>query len=121
MCTFSRTPEDKFYCVLFLPINSPLKDLVVGSAMHSPSLARRAAAYQAIKQLHQSGEIDNNLMPLGTFLKFFFIIIWLVVFSFITRNPFRKAAKKKAIFLLVALFPSLEPCHLRLFALLFKW
>ena len=72
---YFRTPDEKFYCVLFLPINSPLKDLVVGGAMHSPSLARRAAAYQAIVQLHQSGEIDNNLMPLGMYVRFFFYII----------------------------------------------
>ena len=42
-----------FYCAFFLPINSPLKSLVLGRVMASPALARRAAAYSACVQLHQ--------------------------------------------------------------------
>ena len=53
------------YCVLFLPINSPLKRLVVGAVMPSPSLARRSAAYTACVALHEAGELDGGMMPVG--------------------------------------------------------
>ena len=53
------------YCVLFLPINSPLKNLVVGKVMPSPALARRSAAYTACVLLHQLGELDHMMVPVG--------------------------------------------------------
>ena len=54
-----------FYCALYLPINSPLKTLVVGRTMPSPALARRAAAYEATRLLHQARELDQAMLPLG--------------------------------------------------------
>ena len=67
--TPSWTVEDAegggFYCAIYLPINSPLKSLVVGQAMPSQALARRAAAYAACVQLHNLGELDNMMLPLG--------------------------------------------------------
>merc|ERR1719242_472398 len=53
------------YCVLFLPINSPLKKLVVGKVMPSPALARRSAAYTACVELHRIGELDDMMVPVG--------------------------------------------------------
>ena len=53
------------YCVLFLPINSPLKKLLVGKVMPSPALARRSAAYTACVELHRIGELDDMMVPVG--------------------------------------------------------
>ena len=53
------------YCALFLPINSPLKCLIVGEVMPSPALARRSAAYNACVMLHKKGELDDGMMPVG--------------------------------------------------------
>jgi endoribonuclease Dicer len=54
-----------FYCAIFLPINSPLKRLVVGQVMPSQALARRAAAYSVCVALRQLGELDPMMLPLG--------------------------------------------------------
>ena len=35
-----RTADDHFFCCLFLPINSPLKEMMVGLVMPTQSLAR---------------------------------------------------------------------------------
>jgi len=58
-------PGPGFYCALFLPINSPLKQLVAGRVMPSPALARRAAAYEACVTLHGLGELDSAMLPVG--------------------------------------------------------
>ncbi|KNC21436.1 Endoribonuclease Dcr-1 [Lucilia cuprina] len=48
-----------------LPINSPLKYDIVGLPMPTHILARRIAALQACIELHKSGELDDNLQPIG--------------------------------------------------------
>jgi len=63
--TVEPSPEGGYYCVLFLPINSPLKGLIIGQVMPSGALARRSAAYNACIQLHSMGELDNMMMPVG--------------------------------------------------------
>ena len=63
--TVEPASDGGHYCVLFLPINSPLKGLVVGKVMPSAALARRSAAYTACVQLHQAGELDSNMVPVG--------------------------------------------------------
>ena len=52
-----------YYSALFLPINSPVKSLIVGDVMPSLALARRSAAFTACVKLHQHGELDDNMMP----------------------------------------------------------
>lgn len=54
-----------FSCHLRLPINSPIKWLIVGVPMPSISLAKQAAAFQTVSILHTNGELDDTLMPIG--------------------------------------------------------
>jgi len=63
--TVEPAAEGGHYCALFLPINSPLKGLVVGQVMPSAALARRSTAYNACVKLHQIGELDNMMLPVG--------------------------------------------------------
>ncbi|OQR80281.1 endoribonuclease Dicer-like [Tropilaelaps mercedesae] len=58
--------EDGFYqCSLRLPINSPLKGVIIGDKMLSPVLAKQVAALKAVEMLHKAGDIDDHLSPLG--------------------------------------------------------
>jgi len=63
--TVEPASDGGYYCALFLPINSPLKSLVVGQVMSSPALARRSAAYTACVSLHKMGELDSMMLPVG--------------------------------------------------------
>lgn len=54
-----------YSCSIRLPINSPLKQTIKGVLMPSKVLAKRIAALQVCKLLHQIGELDDNLMPVG--------------------------------------------------------
>lgn len=54
-----------YSCSIRLPINSPLKKTINGIPMPTKVLAKRVAALQVCKLLHQMGELDNNLMPVG--------------------------------------------------------
>ncbi|XP_048002466.1 endoribonuclease Dcr-1 [Leguminivora glycinivorella] len=63
-----RTPsgfQDAWVCTLRLPLNCPVKYNIVGHPMPTRVLARRMAALQACRILHKSGELDDNLMPIG--------------------------------------------------------
>lgn len=63
--TCNKLNTTLYTCSIRLPINSPLKQTVKGICMPSKVLAKRAAALQVCKMLHQIGELDNNLMPVG--------------------------------------------------------
>ncbi|KAL0858364.1 hypothetical protein ABMA27_012247, partial [Loxostege sticticalis] len=57
-----------FICTLRLPLNCPVKYNIyniVGHPMPTRVLARRMVALQACRILHKSGELDNQLMPIG--------------------------------------------------------
>ncbi|PSN49931.1 Endoribonuclease Dcr-1 [Blattella germanica] len=54
-----------FICTVRLPINSPVKQDIVGLPMPSRVLARRIAALETCKVLHKTQELDDNLMPVG--------------------------------------------------------
>ncbi|XP_021929010.1 endoribonuclease Dcr-1-like isoform X4 [Zootermopsis nevadensis] len=54
-----------YVCTVRLPINSPVKHDIVGLPMPSKVLARRIAALETCKVLHQAQELDDNLMPVG--------------------------------------------------------
>ncbi|GAB0099255.1 Endoribonuclease Dcr-1 [Sergentomyia squamirostris] len=54
-----------YKCSLRLPINSPLKCDINGYFMPTRTLARRIAALIACRLLHQCGELDDNLQPIG--------------------------------------------------------
>lgn len=54
-----------YSCSIRLPINSPLKRTIAGATMPTRVLAKRIAALQVCKILHQMGELDDNLMPVG--------------------------------------------------------
>lgn len=54
-----------FVCTLRLPLNCPVKYNIVGHPMPTVVLARRMVALQACRILHKSGELDNQLMPIG--------------------------------------------------------
>lgn len=57
--------DGKFICNLRLPINSPVKKTIVSPPMPNCLLARRAAAFLTCQLLHKTGELDNNLLPIG--------------------------------------------------------
>ncbi|XP_067013187.2 endoribonuclease Dcr-1 [Anabrus simplex] len=54
-----------YICTLRLPINSPVKQDIVGLPMPSQVLARRIAALDACQVLHKAKELDDNLLPVG--------------------------------------------------------
>ncbi|KAK3597389.1 hypothetical protein CHS0354_040114 [Potamilus streckersoni] len=54
------------YCAkLRLPINSPIKQEVKGVPMQTEVLAKKAVALKMCEILHQRGELDDKLMPVG--------------------------------------------------------
>ncbi|XP_060808099.1 endoribonuclease Dcr-1 [Amyelois transitella] len=54
-----------YICTLRLPLNCPVKYNIVGHPMKTRVLARRMVALQACRILHKSGELDEQLMPIG--------------------------------------------------------
>ncbi|CAB3402204.1 unnamed protein product [Caenorhabditis bovis] len=58
---------ETMYCAeLLLPINSPIKKAIkLQDPMKSKKLAQMAVALEACRQLHQKGELDDNLLPKG--------------------------------------------------------
>ncbi|ESP02872.1 hypothetical protein LOTGIDRAFT_111015 [Lottia gigantea] len=48
-----------------LPINSPIKLQIEGIAMPTKKLAQKAAAQKACEMLHKTGELDEQLQPVG--------------------------------------------------------
>ncbi|KAK9890121.1 hypothetical protein WA026_008931 [Henosepilachna vigintioctopunctata] len=57
--------RDGYICHIRLPINSPVKGVISSPAMFNSLLARRAAAFMTCQLLHKTGELDNNLQPIG--------------------------------------------------------
>ncbi|XP_061400920.1 endoribonuclease Dcr-1 [Musca vetustissima] len=65
-CAYTvRNGTIMYQYTLRLPINSPLKYDIIGLPMPTHVLARRMTALQACIALHSSGELDNNLQPIG--------------------------------------------------------
>ncbi|OWF53355.1 endoribonuclease Dicer-like [Mizuhopecten yessoensis] len=54
-----------YSATLRLPINSPLKEEIQGIPMPTRMLAKQAVALKACEILHKSGEIDDQLLPIG--------------------------------------------------------
>nr|AUZ94233.1 dicer-1 [Recilia dorsalis] len=54
-----------YYCTVRLPINSPVKQDIIGHPMPTRVLAKRIAALETCRVLHESKELDDNLQPLG--------------------------------------------------------
>ncbi|XP_053622668.1 endoribonuclease Dcr-1 [Plodia interpunctella] len=59
------TTHTAYICTLRLPLNCPVKYNIVGHPMKTRVLARRMVALQACRILHKSGELDDQLMPIG--------------------------------------------------------
>nr|CAB3238000.1 endoribonuclease Dicer [Phallusia mammillata] len=57
--------EVGYKCSLQLPINSHVREKIQGAVMSTVLLAQRAVAMETCKRLHQAGELDDNLMPIG--------------------------------------------------------
>ncbi|XP_055587591.1 endoribonuclease Dcr-1 isoform X2 [Uranotaenia lowii] len=60
-----RNGHTLFQYTIRLPINSPLKEDVLGLPMPTEILARRIAAYIACRVLFKAGELDDTLQPIG--------------------------------------------------------
>ncbi|GLG98532.1 Endoribonuclease Dcr-1 [Gryllus bimaculatus] len=61
-----RSSDQTIYiCTVRLPINSPVKQDIVGLPMPTRVLARRIAALEACRILHKARELDDNLLPVG--------------------------------------------------------
>ncbi|XP_067682625.1 endoribonuclease Dicer-like [Haliotis asinina] len=63
MVTDTDTPM--FVASLRLPVNSSIKQEIMGVAMPSKKLAKMAVALKMCEKLHKAGELDDNLMPVG--------------------------------------------------------
>ncbi|XP_069696429.1 endoribonuclease Dcr-1 [Periplaneta americana] len=63
--TVTENDHTSYICTVRLPINSPVKQDIVGPPMPTRVLARRIAALEACKVLHRAQELDDNLMPVG--------------------------------------------------------
>ncbi|CAM1325416.1 DICER1 (predicted), partial [Pycnogonum litorale] len=61
----SDDPDKMYQCSLYLPINSPVKEIVTGKPMPGMKLAKMAVALKTCEILHKYGELDDNLLPLG--------------------------------------------------------
>lgn len=64
-CKTVRNGFTLFQYTLRLPINSPMKHDILGLPMPTQTLAKRVAALVACRTLHRSGELDDNLQPIG--------------------------------------------------------
>ncbi|XP_033733992.1 LOW QUALITY PROTEIN: endoribonuclease Dicer-like [Pecten maximus] len=67
-CTIHLTQkggQTVYRATLRLPINSPLKEEIQGIHMPTKMLAKQAVALKACEILHKSGEIDDQLLPVG--------------------------------------------------------
>lgn len=60
-----QVAPNAYVCSLRLPINSPVKQTVISPPMPNSLLARRVAAFFTCRLLHQAGELDDNLQPVG--------------------------------------------------------
>lgn len=59
------TDEGKqYYCEVRLPINSPVRQAIIGPQAPTKALAMRLAAFTACKVLHSVGELDTNMCPI---------------------------------------------------------
>ncbi|GFS16244.1 endoribonuclease Dicer [Elysia marginata] len=63
-CRLERI-EAQYVAYLRLPINSPVKQELQGPAMRSKKLAKMAVALEMCKILHEKGELDDQLLPVG--------------------------------------------------------
>jgi endoribonuclease Dicer len=64
-CKTIRNGMPMYQYTLRLPLNSPMKHDIYGIPMPTRTLARRIAALIACRILHKSGELDDNLQPIG--------------------------------------------------------
>lgn len=64
-CKTVRNGKELFQYTLRLPLNSPMKNDIYGIPMPTRTLARRVAALIGCRILHKSGELDDNLQPIG--------------------------------------------------------
>ncbi|KAL5008233.1 hypothetical protein ScPMuIL_013814 [Solemya velum] len=60
-----NSKQSQFIATVQLPINSPIREEVTGVVMPSKSLAKKSAALKMCELLHKSGELDDQLMPVG--------------------------------------------------------
>ncbi|XP_065199938.1 endoribonuclease Dcr-1 [Planococcus citri] len=65
MKTIVYNKKQMYVTTLRLPINSPYKKEITGHPMPTEILSKRIAALEACRLLHRSGELDNNLQPIG--------------------------------------------------------
>ncbi|XP_059142137.1 endoribonuclease Dicer-like isoform X2 [Physella acuta] len=66
-CRVEKLPLDppRYVAYLRLPINSPIKQELKGPEMQSSNLAMMAVALKMCEILHKTGELDENLVPVG--------------------------------------------------------
>ncbi|XP_048244529.1 serine-rich adhesin for platelets-like isoform X2 [Haliotis rufescens] len=67
-CSVAVVPDtdaQMFEASLRLPVNSSIKQEIMGVAMPSKKLAKMAVALKMCEKLHKAGELDDNLMPVG--------------------------------------------------------
>ncbi|XP_060069957.1 endoribonuclease Dicer-like [Ylistrum balloti] len=65
ICSTQKGDQTVYSATLRLPINSPMKEEIQGIPMPTKMLAKQAVALKACEILHKSGEIDDQLLPVG--------------------------------------------------------
>ena len=60
-----ETSENRFSCAIQLPINSPLKEVIIGPSMESRDLSIVAAALKVCLKLQSIRELDEYMLPIG--------------------------------------------------------
>nr|XP_006824151.1 PREDICTED: LOW QUALITY PROTEIN: endoribonuclease Dicer-like [Saccoglossus kowalevskii] len=60
-----NTDPHMYQSILYLPINSPLRQPVQGPPMKGKKFAEMAVALKTCELLHKAGELDENLLPVG--------------------------------------------------------
>lgn len=62
--TTEEVAGKQYYCEVRLPINSPVRQAIIGPQAPTRAIAMRLAAFTACKVLHQAGELDNYMNPM---------------------------------------------------------
>ncbi|XP_046998793.1 endoribonuclease Dicer-like isoform X1 [Schistocerca americana] len=73
----------KCVCFVQLPVNSVLKVSIEGEPQKNKRLAKQSAAIEAVKRLHECGELDDDMVPRPSE----YIVYHEKLFPYLTKEP----------------------------------
>ncbi|XP_015789823.1 endoribonuclease Dicer-like [Tetranychus urticae] len=62
---YEQLEDGQIKCTVYLPTNSPVRDPISGLPAKHQEIAQRSAAIECCKALHQAGELNDYLFPVG--------------------------------------------------------